>query len=106
MINRIRTKPWYPAVLLGLLLSLLGISVALGAGSIDPANKWAWSPTAGWINFDPDYGGVAVYPDHLEGYAWGQNIGWIGLGTRTSGGVYTYANTSATTYGVNRAADG
>ena len=35
MINRIRTQPWYPAVLLGLLLSLLGISVALGAGSID-----------------------------------------------------------------------
>jgi len=43
-----------------------------------------------------------VYPDHLEGYAWAENVGWIRLGTYTGGGTHTYANTSATNYGVNR----
>ncbi len=34
----------------------------------------------GWINFAPSCAGcdgVTVYGDHLEGYAWGKNIGWI-----------------------------
>ena len=73
-----------------------------------PPKKWAWSANAGWINFAPTapngafMDGVAVYPDHLEGYAWAENAGWIRLGTHTSGGAWTYANSSATDYGVNR----
>ena len=79
-------------------------NVALGA----PPKKWAWSTNAGWINFAPAapngafMDGVAVYPDHLEGFAWAENTGWIRLGTHTSGGAWTYANNSATNYGVNR----
>ncbi len=79
-------------------------NVVLGA----PPRKWAWSTNAGWINFAPTapngafMDGVAVYPDHLEGYAWAENAGWIRLGTHTTGGAWTYANTSATDYGVNR----
>ena len=42
-----------------------------------------------------------LYDDHLEGYAWGENIGWIRLGTHEGGGAHTYGNTSATDYGVN-----
>jgi hypothetical protein len=63
----------------------------------------------GWINFAPNCTGcegVAVYSDHLEGYAWGENIGRIRLGTHTGGGAHTYGNTSATDYGVNRNPDG
>jgi hypothetical protein len=73
-----------------------------------PPKKWAWSTSAGWINFAPaaPNGAVmdraAVYPDHLEGYAWAENTGWIRLGTHTTGGAWTYLNTSATNYGVNR----
>ena len=102
MKNRIRTHPWYAALLFGLLLSLVAVGVALAAGNIDPDNKWAWGTNAGWINFAPDNGGVTVYSDHLEGYAWGENIGWIRLGTYTGGGSHTYANDAAGTYGVNR----
>ena len=101
MKNRIRAHPWYAALLLGLLLSLVAVGTAL-AGNIDPANKWAWGTNAGWINFAPGYDGVTVYPDHLEGYAWGENIGWIRLGTYTGGGSHTYANDAAGTYGVNQ----
>lgn len=73
-----------------------------------PPKKWAWSTNAGWINVAPTapngafMDGVAVYPDHLEGYAWAENAGWIRLGTRTTGGAWTYANTTAANYGVNR----
>ncbi|HSN76712.1 MAG TPA: hypothetical protein VL334_16695, partial [Anaerolineae bacterium] len=39
---------------------------------------------------------------HLEGYAWGENVGWIRLGTHTGGGSHTYTNADQNTYGVNR----
>ena len=44
---------------------------------------------------------MTVYSDHLEGYAWSENMGWIRLGAYTGGGNHTYTNTSTTTYGVN-----
>lgn len=55
---------------------------------------------AGWVNFSPTGGGVAVYSDHLSGYAWGENIGWVRLGTCVSS-VCTHANTGPANYGVN-----
>jgi hypothetical protein len=92
-------------ILAGLLLILLGpVGLAIGS-SIDPVDKWAWSTSAGWINFDPacsGCGAVSVYADHLEGYAWAENVGWTRLGTHVGGGAHTYANESATDYGVNR----
>lgn len=87
--------------LLGLILTLLAISVALADDVIDPINKWAWSTNTGWINFAPGGGGVSVYADHLEGYAWSENVGWIRLGTCTGGSPCSHGNTSATDYGVN-----
>ena len=102
MNNKIRNQPWYLALLVAGLLSLLGAGIATGTGNIDMLGKWAWSPAAGWISFGPEYGGVVVYPDHLEGYAWGETIGWIRLGTHTGGGSHTYTNSSADDYGVNR----
>jgi len=44
---------------------------------------------------------VTVYSDHLEGFAWEENIGWISLGTYTGGSSHTYANSAANDYGVN-----
>ena len=49
---------------------------------------------------------MIVYRDHLEGYAWGENMGRILLSTYTGGDAHTYGNTSATDYGVNRDDDG
>lgn len=40
---------------------------------------FAWSPAAGWINFDPATSGVTVDPATglFSGRAWGENIGWL-----------------------------
>jgi len=94
-------------------LCLLGVALLCESGqalaqtgNIDPTNKWAWGTNVGWINFRPTHGGVTVYDDHIEGYAWGENVGWIRLGSYEGGGTHTYANTSATDYGVNRDGSG
>ena len=92
-----------------LLVALFGLVQVVLGGNIDPDDKWAWGTNVGWINFAPSCdgcGGVTVYGDHLEGYAWGENIGWIRLGSHEGGGAHTYANTSATDYGVNMSPDG
>jgi len=60
----------------------------------------------GWINFADANGGVTVYSDHLEGYAWGENVGWIRLGSYDGGGSHTYANDDWDTYGVNNDGSG
>ncbi len=84
-------------------LVLLSMYQIGSAANMDPTAKWAWSANAGWINFNPTVGGdVAVYGDHLEGTIWAENVGWIRLGTHTGSSPYTYANTDATNYGVNR----
>ena len=69
--------------------------------NIDPVDKWAWSTNTGWVNFNPTYGNVMVYSDHLEGYAWAENTGWIRLGSYSGATAHTYANTSPDDYGVN-----
>jgi hypothetical protein len=92
---------------LGVVLGILGMYQTGSAAEIDLTAKWAWSTNAGWINFNLTVGGaVAVYGDHLEGYTWGENVGWIRLGTHTGGGPYTYSNTDAANYGVNRGSGG
>jgi hypothetical protein len=50
-------------------------NVVASGGSIDTTDKYAWGTNAGRINFNPTHGGVTVYSDHLEGYAWAENIG-------------------------------
>ncbi|MGC2063174.1 MAG: DNRLRE domain-containing protein [Thermodesulfovibrionales bacterium] len=72
----------------------------LSTGNIIDTDKYAWSETSGWANFRPDKAGVTVYPDHLEGYAWGENIGWIKLGSYSGGGTHTYGNTTKDDWGV------
>jgi hypothetical protein len=109
MLGSIRTRIGFPVMLAALLLASFGLAHAVIGGNIDPTDKWAWSTNAGWINFAPSCtgcDGVTVYPDHLEGYAWGESIGWIRLGTHTGGGAHTYANTAAGNYGVNRDVSG
>jgi hypothetical protein len=54
-------------------------SILLAANNIDSNNKYAWATNSGWIDFNPNYSKVVVYPDHLEGYAWAENIGWLQL---------------------------
>ena len=102
-------------LLVGLILFLLTMNAGLSRAAIQTApsalrgtntSGYAWGTNTGWINFNPTDGGVVVYSDHLEGYAWGENVGWIRMGACTSGSSCTYANTTATNYGVNNDGSG
>jgi hypothetical protein len=56
-------------------LILLSVTGTPAAGNIDATNKWSWGATFGWINFNAPEASVIVYRDHLEGYAWEENVG-------------------------------
>ncbi|MCA9292406.1 MAG: dockerin type I repeat-containing protein [Phycisphaerales bacterium] len=81
---------------------LVAASAALGATNISPTNKWSWGENIGFMNWR-DAGtpagnqGVEVLSDHLAGYVWCENIGWLNVGN----GSGPYANTNNTNYGVN-----
>ncbi len=71
------------------------------AQPIDPANSVCWSENTGHINFAGAEDGaseVFAFSDHLEGFAWGENIGWVNLGS----GPGPYPNTTGLDFGVNR----
>jgi len=48
-------------------------------GTIESANKHAWSENVGWIDFGSSEGNVHITDTALTGYAWGENVGWISL---------------------------
>ena len=76
--------------------ALLTGSVVWATGNIAPANSFAWSENAGWINFAPTNGGVTAATAGLSGYAWAENIGWVKLAAVGS----TYQNTTTNDWGV------
>ncbi len=84
-----------------LLLTFLCTVFSVNADIISDTDKHAWSANAGWFNFKATHKQARVYDDHLEGYVWAQNIGWIRLGSFVGGGNHSYANNSATSYGIN-----
>ncbi len=88
------------------LLMLALLPGVLSASNISPTDKYAWGHGSGWHNYRPTGGGVTVYPDHLEGYAWSENLGWLRLGSHEGGGTHSYPNTSNTDWGVNNDGSG
>lgn len=85
-------------------LCVVSVVVSQGhAQSIDPDHHTAWGENIGFLNFigagDPA-GSQEVFAndDHLEGYIWSENIGWIHLGY----GDGPYANTDGVDFGINR----
>jgi len=83
-----RRRVWWAV----LAASLLAGPMARAAGNIDPANNFAWSENAGWINFGPTNGGVTITNGSFYGYAWSENVGWIHLNGSPTYGVRTTAN--------------
>jgi uncharacterized repeat protein (TIGR02543 family) len=57
-----------------------------------------WSDTAGSIALSHAYESVTAHTNHLSGYAWGENIGWVSFGAPAGG---PYGNSSADDWGVN-----
>jgi hypothetical protein len=50
---------------------------------------YAWSSTAGWIDFAPENGGVTINPETgvFSGYALNENVGWIGFAGEAGDGT-------------------
>ena len=90
------------------LLALGGLATTGRASTLHDTHKWAWSESAGYLNFKATNDAVSsafaatVQPGlngYLTGWAWSEMLGWIKLGN-TNGGL-PYANTDATNGGVN-----
>lgn len=60
---------------------------AKAAENIDSVLKYAWGDKLGWINFNPEGGGVTVSNTLLSGYAWSANYGWLNLSSSNAGVV-------------------
>ena len=79
---------------------------AAAQSTISTTDKYAYAANAGWIDFRTSAAdGVRVADTFLSGFAYAANFGYIHFGT-TSPAVgpangHTYANTTATDYGVN-----
>ncbi len=88
------------------LLAAAAAPAALAQQHVSPANKYAWSENAGWLNF-ADAGSptgsqsVLIATSFLSGYVWGENIGWINMGDGTPANGVAYANVNGTDFGVN-----
>ncbi len=86
-----------------ILLSALS-ACAARAQTFTPTDVFIHAANFGWVSFSPSIaGGASVNETTLSGHAWSANMGWIHLG---DGQTHHYANTTATNYGVNVAADG
>ena len=98
-----QSKYHYSKWLMGLWLTggALFAPYCANADIISSTDKYAWAENAGWLDFSATHEQATVYFDHLEGYVWSESAGWIRLGTYSGGGIHTYANDAADTYGVN-----
>jgi hypothetical protein len=75
---------------------------AQAATSINAVNRDAYGANIGWVNFRGDVtngGVIGLY--YSTGYVWSANAGWISLGSGTPTNGFSYANNSATDWGVN-----
>lgn len=82
-------------------LFLILTCLPIFAAHISDTDKFAWSASSGWINFNPGSVGVTVSDSGLSGlsgFAWSENIGWIKMGSDEGA---PYKNTTAENWGVN-----
>ncbi len=87
----------------GLFALLVGFAVASAhATSINAAHRDAYGANIGWLNMRGDVAnGAKIGLYFSTGYVWSANAGWISLGSGTPTNGYSYANNSATDWGVN-----
>lgn len=87
--------------ILSLLLLLRLTSVA--QSTIDAAGQsYAYAANTGWINGRPSSAdGIVATGFWLSGHAYAANVGWISFGNGTPANGYSYANDSASDFGVN-----
>ncbi len=79
-----------------------GLTANVPATTINPVNRHGYGANIGWLNFRGDVAnGAKIGLYFSTGYVWSANTGWISLGSGTPTNGYSYANNSATDWGVN-----
>jgi hypothetical protein len=78
-------------------------ALAAGQSSIDLTNKWCWSESGGWINWNTGTLGsdVVIGGTFLRGSVWSESGGWINLGDGSPANGVAYANLTGGDFGVN-----
>jgi len=72
------------------------------ATTINAVNHQAYGANVGWINFRGDVtSGAKIGLYFTTGHVWSANCGWISLGSGTPANGYSYANNTASDWGVN-----
>ena len=88
--------------LLVALIVTSGFASAMADTSINATHRDAYGANIGWLNFRGDVAnGAELGLYYSTGYVWSANAGWISLGSGTPTNGYSYANNSATDWGVN-----
>lgn len=83
-------------------ISLLLAAGASAATTIHTPEAYAYGANIGWIGMQGDVtSGVVIGEFLCSGYAYAANVGWIHFGGGAAANGYSYANNSATDYGVN-----
>ncbi|HMP71960.1 MAG TPA: hypothetical protein PKE55_01730 [Kiritimatiellia bacterium] len=78
------------------------VALSAHATSINPVNRHGYGANIGWLNFQGDLANGAVIGLYYStGYVWSANAGWISLGSGTPANGYSYANNTASDWGVN-----
>ena len=66
-------------IIVALAMSAVFSPTTTRAQNISSSDGYAWGENVGWINFGSTDGDVDVTATALDGYAWGENVGWISL---------------------------
>lgn len=72
------------------------------ATTISATHRYGYGANIGWLNFRGDVAnGAKIGLYFSTGYVWSANCGWISLGSGTPANGHSYANNSASDWGVN-----
>src|SRR5215212_2569048 len=90
------------SIALAFAIALVRITSARADTTIDPTSRYAWAANIGFTDWRPSpTDGVNIGPNFCAGFIYAANVGWITMGTGAPANGTTYANNSATDFGVN-----
>ena len=83
-------------------LCVVAVLPVLASTTINSDNQYAYGANIGWLNVRGNVDdGASIGRFYSTGYIWSPNVGWISLGSGTPANGWSYANDSATDWGVN-----
>src|SRR3989344_6491224 len=85
-------------IIVALVISAVFSPTISRAQNISSSDGYAWGENIGWINLGSTDGDVDVTATELNGYAWGENIGWISFNCSNDTSCATVDYKVATSY--------